>query len=232
MSKILVVDDEQDVCDILIYNLRKEGYEVETANSAEEAMRLPLPSFSLILLDVMMGEMSGFAMADSMRRRPETADVPIIFITAKDTDDDLVAGFAHGADDYIAKPFSLPEVISRVRAVLRRTIKSAPSSIEEEQGGLLKFAGIELDYEKKVLSVYGEEVSMAKKELEILHLLMSHPGSVFSRTKILDLVWPDESDVLDRAVDVSVTRLRKKLGPYGNHIVTRHGYGYAFDENV
>lgn len=221
--KILVVDDEEDLCEILKFNLETEGYTVDTANSAEEALQLHLSDYSLLLLDVMMGEISGFRMASLMKKNPETANIPIIFITAKDTENDTVTGLNLGADDYISKPFSLREVLARVKAVLRRT--AAPQLKNE----VLQYKGLAVDIAKKKVTIDGTEVPLTKKELEIVLLLLQHPGRVFSREDILSQVWHDDVYVLDRTIDVNITRLRKKMGVYGKQIVTRLGYGYCFE---
>ena len=221
--KILVVDDEEDLCEILKFNLETEGYTVDTANSAEEALQLHLSDYSLLLLDVMMGEISGFRMASLMKKNPETANIPIIFITAKDTENDTVTGLNLGADDYISKPFSLREVLARVKAVLRRT--AAPQLKNE----VLQYKGLAVDIAKKKVTIDGTEVPLTKKELEIVLLLLQHPGRVFSREDILSQVWHDDVYVLDRTIDVNITRLRKKMGDYGKQIVTRLGYGYCFE---
>ena len=221
--KILVVDDEEDLCEILKFNLETEGYTVDTANSAEEALQLHLPDYSLLLLDVMMGEISGFRMASLMKKNPETANIPIIFITAKDTENDTVTGLNLGADDYISKPFSLREVLARVKAVLRRT--AAPQLKNE----VLQYKGLAVDIARKKVTIDGTEVPLTKKELEIVLLLLQHPGRVFSREDILSQVWHDDVYVLDRTIDVNITRLRKKMGDYGKQIVTRLGYGYCFE---
>ena len=197
--KILVVDDEESLCEILQFNLEVEGYEVDTAYSAEQALGMHPERYSLILLDVMMGEMSGFKMARQLRAQPETAAVPIIFCTAKDTEDDTVAGLNIGADDYIAKPFSVREVL-------------------------------DMDLVRKICTVDGTPLALTKKEFEILALLLSNRGRIFSREEILHQVWSDEVIVLDRTIDVNITRLRRKIGVYGDHIVTRLGYGYGFEE--
>ena len=199
-QRILVVDDEQDLLEILKFNLETEGYEVQTATSAEEAQTLDIASFDLLLLDVMMGGMSGFALARLLKANPKTASVPIIFLTARDTENDTVTGFNLGADDYISKPFSLREVMVRVRAVLRRT------AIDN-----------------------GEEIAFTKTEFELLHLLLDERGRVFSRQELIDRVWPKDVLVLDRTVDVNITRLRKKIGRFAKCIVTRLGFGYYFD---
>ena len=225
--KILVVDDEEDLCEILQFNLESEGYEVDTANSAEEAMEKNLNSYNLLILDVMMGGISGFKLADTLRKNEKTAALPIIFITAKDTENDMLTGFNIGADDYISKPFSIREVTVRVKAVLRRT--QGVEQIEKEE--VLKYDGLIINVSRKKVYIDDNQIVLTKKELEMLVLLLSHPGRVFSREEILSIIWTDDVFVLDRTIDVNITRLRKKLGDYGKYIVTRLGYGYCFDYN-
>ncbi len=222
--KILVVDDEESLCEILQFNLEVEGYEVDVAYSAEQALGMHPERYSLILLDVMMGEMSGFRMAQLLKSKPETAKVPVIFCTAKDTEDDTVAGLNLGADDYIAKPFSIREVLARVRSVLRRTAGT------QEESEVVAFEDLSLDLRSKRCTLDGEPLALTKKEFEILALLLAHRGTIFSREEILHRVWSDEVIVLDRTIDVNITRLRRKIGRYGEHIVTRLGYGYGFEE--
>lgn len=224
-QRILVVDDEQDLLEILKFNLETEGYEVATASSAEEALQMDIASFSLLLLDVMMGVMSGFAMARKLKEKPTTANVPIIFLTARDTENDTVTGFNLGADDYISKPFSLREVMVRVRAVLRRTATSA----DEGEPQVLSYQGIIMNLDKKTVSIEGEDVPFTKTEFELLNLLLSERGRVFSRQELIERIWPKDVLVLDRTVDVNITRLRKKIGPFAKCIVTRLGFGYYFD---
>lgn len=222
-GRILVVDDEESLCEILQFNLESEGYEVTTAYSAEEALRLDIKSFDLILLDVMMGEMSGTRMASLLKADPETAHVPIIFCTARDCEDDRVSGLDLGADDYISKPFSVRELVARVKSVLRRTRNA------EGSGERIVYEGLCIDSRSKVCTLDGEPVQLTKKELEILILLLSNRGRIFSREQILHNVWSDEVIVLDRTIDVNITRLRRKIGRYGDKIVTRQGYGYGFE---
>ena len=222
---ILVVDDETDLTEILKFNLETEGYNVTTAASAEEALTLTIASYNLLLLDVMMGGMSGFALARKLKENPETAHVPIIFLTARDTENDTVTGFNLGADDYISKPFSIREVMVRVRAVLRRT--STDSADAEPH--VLSYQGIELNLDKKTVNIDGEDVPFTKTEFELLHLLIGERGRVFSRQELIDRVWPRDVMVLDRTVDVNITRLRKKIGRFSKCIVTRLGFGYYFD---
>lgn len=224
--RILVVDDEQDLCEILKFNLETEGYLVDTVNSAEEALTDDLTQYNLLLLDVMMGEMSGFALARKLKADEATKGIPIIFLTARDTENDTVTGFNLGADDYISKPFSIREVLVRVRAVLRRTIDQKP----EEEQRLIKYETLEMNLDKKTVKVDNEDISFTKTEYELLKLLLNERGRVFSRQELIDRVWPSDVLVLDRTVDVNITRLRKKIGPYSKNIVTRLGYGYYFDE--
>lgn len=223
--RILVVDDEQDLCEILKFNLETEGYEVETANSAEEAMTLDIASFDLLLLDVMMGEMSGFALARKLKAEESTKNIPIIFLTARDTENDTITGFNLGADDYISKPFSIREVMVRVRAVLRRTADSQGKN----QPSILKYQGLELNLDNKTVSIDGEQVPFTKTEFELLRTLLEEKGRVFSRQELINRIWPQDVLVLDRTVDVNITRLRKKIGRFSKCIITRLGFGYFFD---
>lgn len=223
--RILVVDDEQDLLEILKFNLETEGYAVDTATSAEEAMEKDIAAYDLLLLDVMMGGMSGFAMAHRLKADKATAGVPIIFLTARDTENDTVTGFNLGADDYISKPFSLREVIVRVRAVLRRTKESGPDTEENK----ISYKTLEMSLDRKTVSIDGEEIPFTKTEFELLRLLLEERGRVFSRQELIDRVWSKDVYVLDRTVDVNITRIRKKIGAYSKHIVTRLGFGYFFE---
>lgn len=226
MKRILVVDDEQDLCEILKFNLETEEYEVETANSAEEALEMDIASFDLLLLDVMMGGMSGFQLAKQLKDNPMTANVPIIFLTARDTENDTVTGFNIGADDYISKPFSIREVMVRVRAVLRRTAEQAADADESK---IINYQGLQLNLDKKTVSIDGEAIPFTKTEFELLRLFLEERGKVFSRQELIDRVWPKDVMVLDRTVDVNITRMRKKIGKFAKCIVTRLGFGYYFD---
>lgn len=225
-KRILVVDDEQDLCEILSFNLETEGYYVDTANSAEEALEMDVPSYHLLLLDVMMGGMSGFQMAKKLKENPVTANIPIIFLTARDTENDTVTGFNLGADDYISKPFSIREVMVRIRAVLRRTAEQNGSA---EEPTTIGYQGLLLNLDKKTVSIDGENVPFTKTEFELLRLLLEEKGRVFSRQELIDRVWPKDVMVLDRTVDVNITRMRKKVGRFAKCIVTRLGFGYYFD---
>ena len=227
--KILVVDDELDICEILQYNLETEGYEVDTVNSAEEALALNLTEYALILLDVMMDNMSGFQMAHKMKENPATAQIPIIFITALDGENHMVKGLNIGADDYIVKPLSMKTVKARVNAVLRRVYPHGMRDGMSETDTVC-YEGIVLDLKAKTVSLDHQDLPCTKLEFELLSFLLQHTGTVYSREDLLKYCWPLDTRVLDRTVDVNITRLRKKLGPYGKQIKTRVGYGYCFEK--
>lgn len=222
-KRILVVDDEETLCEALKFNLEEEGFEVDTALSAEEALCLDLASYNLVILDIMMGEISGTRLAGIMKSRPETAAIPIIFCTARDSEDEMVKGLDLGADDYITKPYSIRNIIARVKAVLRRS-----TAIPEKPSHSISFEGLTVDPVSKTCSVDGQDVKMPRKEFEILLTLLKNRGRIFSREELLNLIWPDEVVVVDRVVDVNITRIRRKIGRYGSHITTRSGYGYGF----
>ncbi len=227
-ERILIVDDEETLCEVLKINLENEGYDVDTALSAEEALLLDLKKYSLILLDIMMGEISGIKMAKMLKADITTADIPIIFCTARNTEDDMVMGLNLGADDYIMKPYTIRNVIARVKSVLRRTSGQKTVTTTIEKPNKLKVEGLHLDLEFKRCVVDGEEVKLARKEFELLGYLISHRGKICSREQILNRIWSNEVVVLDRTIDVNITRLRSKIGKYGSYIVTRSGFGYGF----
>ena len=226
-ERILIVDDEETLCEVLKLNLENEGYDVDIAFSAEQALTYNLKSYSLILLDIMMGEISGIKMAKILKNDITTSAIPIIFCTARDTEDDMVMGLNLGADDYIIKPYTIRNVIARVKSVLRRTSgNKADTTIEKSN--VLKIEGLHLDLEFKRCIVDGEEIKLARKEFELLAYLISHKGKICSREQILNSIWSEEVVVLDRTIDVNITRLRSKIGTYGSYIVTRSGFGYGF----
>ena len=224
--RILVVDDEESLCEILKFNLEKEGYEVDTALSAEEALTMNIASYQLLLLDVMMGEISGFKLASILKNSKTTASIPIIFCTAKDTEKDTVEGLNLGADDYISKPFSVKEVIARVKAVLRR-IKQEQQ--KQNPSKIISYEDLVIDSDSKKASIKGQTLALTKKEFELLLLFVSHPNVVFNRESLLEKIWNDDVYVIDRTIDVHITRLRKKIVPYDKQLVTRLGYGYCFE---
>lgn len=228
-KKILVVDDEETLCEALAFNLEAEGYSVDTAMSAEQALALDLAGYDLVLLDIMMGEISGTQLARIMKANPATAAVPIIFCTAKDTEDDMIRGLDIGADDYITKPYSLRAVMARIRTVLRRTSPAAQPG-HELAPDVVAYRGLVLSPGRKTCMVDGAEIRMPKKEFEILLKLLSNRGHIFSRNDLLREIWPDEVVVLDRVVDVNITRIRQKIGPYAANLITKSGYGYGFVE--
>lgn len=227
-ERILIVDDEETLCEVLKINLENEGYDVDTALSAEEALLLDVKQYSLILLDVMMGEISGIKMAKMLKSDVSTANIPIIFCTARDSEDDMVMGLNIGADDYIMKPYTIRNVIARVKSVLRRTSGNKIPAATQEKNHVLKVEGLHLDLEFKRCTVDGKEVKLVRKEFELLAYLISQRGKICSREQILNSVWSDEVVVLDRTIDVNITRLRSKLDKYGSYIVTRSGFGYGF----
>jgi len=220
---ILVVDDEEDICEVIKFNLEAEGYKVVTSSSAEEALEKSLKKYNLFILDIMMKGMSGFRLADEIRKSRKL-ETPIIFLTAKNTENDKLTGFSLGADDYITKPFSVRELVARVKVVLKRKGSGKPGDMSN-----IKISGIELDQEKKRLYADGRKISLTPHEYQIMLLLLNNPGKVFNREEILNFAWQDDSYVLERTVDVHMTRLRKKLGNYGKYIISRSGHGYCFE---
>lgn len=220
---ILIVDDEEDLCEILQYNLTNEGYTTEVAHSAEEALKRTLLNFDLVLLDVMMGPMSGFKFADKLRKELKI-DIPVIFLTAKDTENDILTGFSLGADDYISKPFSVNELTARVKAVLKRSYADKVSNKT-----IIQFSGIDLDTVRKRVIINDERIELTKKEYEILKLLLENQSTVFSREDLLMRIWGQDVIVTERTVDVNITRLRTKLGQYGSSLKNKTGYGYFFE---
>lgn len=222
-NRILVVDDEEDLCEILQFNLESEGFAVDIANSAEQALKIISSEHELILLDVMMEGMSGFKMAEKIRKELNM-NTPIIFLTAKDTENDMLTGFSIGGDDYIAKPFSIKEVSARVKAILKRVGRNIP-----EKNKTIEIGDLAIDLTTKNITLKGNLILLTKKEFEILSIIAKSPNRVFSREDILGKVWQDDGYVLERTVDVHITRLRKKLGEFGKHIVNRSGYGYCFE---
>ena len=227
-ERILIVDDEETLCEVLKLNLENEGYDVDIAFSAEQALNLDLKQYSLILLDIMMGEISGIKMAKMLKADVTTADIPIIFCTARDNEDDMIMGLNIGADDYIMKPYTVRNVIARVKSVLRRANGHKANTHVTENSNILQVEGLVLDLEFKRCTIDDIEIKLAKKEFELLAYLISHRGKICSREQILSRVWSDEVVVLDRTIDVNITRLRSKIGTYGSYIVTRSGFGYGF----
>ncbi len=221
-KKILAVDDEEDLLEILSFNLSAEGYTVDTATSAEDAMGKSLGLYDLLILDVMMGQMSGFRLAEKIRKEMKLT-TPIIFLTARDTENDKVTGFSLGADDYLSKPFSVRELTARVKAILRR------SSTQNDKAMPLP-EGFTIDLENQLVSSDGRPLELTRKEYEILSLFLQNPGKIFSRTAILDRIWGDSVIVTDRTVDVTIARIRRKMDEKGSMIRNKSGYGYYFGD--
>ena len=232
--RILVVDDEEDICEILQYNLQNAGYIADIASSSEEALFKMKNNYHLLLLDIMMDGISGLKLAQLLREDYNN-NVPIIFISALDSESDIISGFNKGGDDYIAKPFSIKEVLARINAVLNRTYNHLPdektADNKEKQEisnpNIFTHKELKIEFDKKRVFISDEEIVLTKKENEILILLAQNPNKLFSREDILQLVWKEESYVLERTVDVHIARLRKKLGNCGEWIANRSGYGYC-----
>jgi DNA-binding response OmpR family regulator len=218
---ILIVDDEKDLCEILQFNLESEGYVIDIAHSGEEALKKPLEEFDLVLLDVMMGGISGYKTANIIRKE-KNLPIPIIFLTAKNEETDILTGFNLGADDYISKPFSIREVVARIKAILKR------GAVQKEENRKLGFNDLWIDFQKKTISIAGENINLTRKEFEILALLLKNQGHFISRDEILNRIWNDDVIVTERNVDVNIARLRKKIGEYGDYIKGKSGYGYCF----
>jgi DNA-binding response OmpR family regulator len=220
-ERILIVDDDRDICEILEFNLSHEGYDITCAYSAEEALK-KLTDYSLILLDVMMGGMSGYKLAETLRRNGN--QTPIIFLTAKDTENDMLTGFSVGADDYISKPFSIKEVSARIKAVLKRYQLTLPT-----QGCELQFDGLYIASDAKEVKIDGQAIALTKTELELLIFLASNPGKIYSREALINKFWEDTPFITERTIDVHINRLRKKINPYSSFISSKQGYGYLFN---
>ena len=235
-ERILVVDDEEDLCEILQFNLEQAGYIVDVAYSAEEVIEKRLYNYDLFMLDIMMGEMSGFKLAMHLKKLDSSANTPIIFLTAKDTETDKLRGFSVGADDYISKPYSIKEVIARVKAVLYRTTRkvnpvtssTSNPAVKPDQDEILEFEDLKLNLTQKNLFIKGEEIILTKREFELLKLFLKCKNMVLSREQLAEEVWKEESFIQGRTIDVNITRLRKKIKPYDKNLITRQGYGYIF----
>lgn len=233
-ERILVIDDEESVCEILKYNLEKEGFQVETAYSAEEALEMDLEKFQLFMVDIMMGDLSGFDFAKRLRNVTATENIPIIFCSALNEEDEKVMGLNIGADDYVTKPFSIGEVLARVRAVLRRArqnaqIPAAPAADSEYEPDLT-FKTLRIDRNEKISYLDGQPLQLTRTEFEILEFFLTHRNRIYSRREIISNVWGEDVVVTNRTIDTNITRLRKKLGNYSANIVTRQGFGYGFKE--
>ena len=229
--RILVVDDEPDLCEILQFNLEMEGYIVDVANSATDVMSLPLAHYDLFLLDVMMGEVSGFQLAEKLKMIEETSHTPVIFTTALDDEDNIIRGFNIGADDYITKPISIRELKARVKAVLRRGNRKEEEEPEKGKTMIGSSEGLSINLQTKCVMMDGVVVDATKLEFDLLRVFLENKGVVFTREDLLARAWPKDAYVTDRTVDVNITRLRKKIGKYGANIKTRIGWGYYYNES-
>ena len=210
-TRILVVDDEEDLCEILKFNLEIEGYEVDTAYSAEEALKKDLTVYNLLLLDVMMGEISGFKMARILRQDEKTANTPIIFLTAKDTENDMLTGFNLGADDYISKPFDPAELVARVKAHLARYQRLTQGGQRAENGQVIRVADVEIYPQSWKVYKAGRELKMPNREFELLKFLAEHPNIVFSKDRLFETIWGFDYVGDSATVTVHVGRIRDKI---------------------
>ncbi|MDE6100933.1 MAG: response regulator transcription factor [Paramuribaculum sp.] len=233
-TKILVIDDEEALCEILKFNLEKNGYDVDCAYSAEEALEMDLASYNLMIVDIMMEAMSGFDFAKRVRNEPATEFTPIIFCSALNGEDNTVMGLNIGADDYITKPFVISEVIARVRAVLRRVnISEMPSQNKDSNYVAdVTFNGLRIDCNEKLGYLDGQELNLTRTEYDILLFFLTHRNRIYSREELIEKIWDSNVVVTIRTIDTNIARLRKKIGEYGNNIVTRLGFGYGFKEKI
>ena len=227
--RILVVDDEADICDILSYNLRKAGYEVDVAHSAEEALKTDLSVYDLFLLDVMMGEMSGFTMATRLKENPATTRIPVIFLTAKDSEDDTLEGLSLGADDYITKPFSPSELVARVKAHMARYERLVGAG--QKTNDIIEIRGLKIDKTARRVWVNGEEKNFTTKEFDLLTFLAENPNHVFSKEELFAKIWNMESVGDIATVTVHIKKIREKIEfntSKPQYIETIWGVGYRF----
>ena len=222
-QKILIVDDEPDILELIEYNLKKEGYQVFTARNGQEAVseaKRVLPD--LIILDIMMPKMDGIEACRTMRAMPEFKNTFMVFLTARSEEYSEIAGFNVGADDYIAKPIKPRVLVSRINAILRRNVQP-----NEETENRLEISDLVIDRESFLVYQQGEKVVLAKKEFELLYLLASRPGKVYTRDVILKTIWEDSVVVTNRTIDVHIRKIREKLGD--NYVSTVKGVGYKFE---
>ena len=232
--RILVIDDEEALCEILKFNLEKEGYEVDCAYSAEEALDMDLSGYSLFMVDIMMDQLSGYDFARRVRNVTETEFTPILFCSALSNEDSVVKGLNIGADDYVTKPFVIGEVLARVRAILRRSGQAthrmpAVNERADYESDVI-FRTLRIDRNDKTVYLDGEELPLTRTEYDILLFFLIHRNRIYSREEIINQVWGDDVVVTNRTIDTNITRLRKKIGQYSNNLVTRQGFGYGFKE--
>ena len=232
--RILVIDDEEAVCEILKFNLEKEGYEVDCAYSAEEALDMDLSGYSLFMVDIMMDQLSGYDFAKRVRNVTETEFTPILFCSALSNEDSVVKGLNIGADDYVTKPFVIGEVLARVRAILRRSGQAthrmpAVNERADYESDVI-FRTLRIDRNDNTVYLDGEELPLTRTEYDILLFFLIHRNRIYSREEIINQVWGDDVVVTNRTIDTNITRLRKKIGQYSNNLVTRQGFGYGFKE--
>lgn len=231
--RILVIDDEEPICDILKFNLEREGFVVDCSYSAVDALDRDLTRYSLFIVDIMMERLSGYDFVQRLRSNMSTEKLPVIMCSALNDEDDKVTGLNIGADDYVSKPFSVSEIVARAKAVLRRSIPTINAETENTRDDYhpdITYKTIRIDQNEKVCYIDGMEVPLTRTEYDILVFFLTHRNRIYSREEIIQEVWSPDVLVSNRAIDTNLTRLRKKLGDYGNNIITRQGFGYGFKE--
>jgi DNA-binding response OmpR family regulator len=229
-ERILVIEDETDILDLLRYNLKKDGYDVDAASDGERGLELARSkAFDLVLLDLMLPGIDGLEVCRRLRSDPRTEHVPVIMVTSKGEESDVLIGLSLGADDYVTKPFSVKELLARVKVVLRRTRPEQPGRPDKRP---ISRAGIEVDPVRHTVTVDGAPIAFTLAEFRLLHFLMRNEGRVFTRSELLPKVVGDEVVVVDRNIDVHIRNVRKKLGDTRmGHVVTVRGVGYKFESN-
>jgi len=222
--RILLVDKDEDFCETVRYNLQNEGYAIDIVYSAEEALFKNINDYNLVLLDIILGGMSGFKLAHLIRNNPKTESIPIVFLSARLGENDRLTAYSVGADDYISKPFFIRELIARIKVIISRA-----EAQKTNQTHILSYDHLQLNMTNKQVLLDGNELRFTKKEFEILKLLLENKNRLFSRDELLRMVWNEDAFVLKRSIDVNITRIRKKIGKYGQCIITILGSGYCFE---
>lgn len=233
-NRILIVDEDVSTCEILKFNLEAEGYKVIICPSTLEALKLDLPSFSLIIIDAMMKNIDGYEFTKKIRSNSATRLIPVIFCSTLNNEEARIKGFKVGGDDFITIPFRIREVVARIKSLLRRTemLLNYASFVANNDKPDLKFKGLAINKKNKICTIDGNPVKITKTEYELLVLFLSNPNIIFTRKEIVNNIWGNTDEVTERAIDTNITRLRKKIGKYGAYLATRLGYGYGFQEKI
>lgn len=224
--RILIADDEPLVCELMQFNLEKEGFEVDVFRNVDEAYQADLPNYNLFIIDVMMNDMMGMNFAHHLKQTKSTTSIPLIFCTACDGESDIINGLNSGADDYILKPFSMKEMIARVNAVLRRHRMSTPTPPAK----VLTCRDMRINIDEMTVYIGDKLIDLTNNEFYLLTLFVNNRNRLFSHNEIIDTIWPGEMPVSRRTIDINIARLRKKLGDYAEQLVDRPGFGYGYVE--